>query len=87
MDNATLEDTHSVLSISFQGSSTSILGYLLIVGVSPLPFLILHYLCSDNLLTPWDHRIGAVFSEQFEHLQVGILLVQVKSELAILARI
>ena len=85
MDNATLEDMHSVLSISFQGSSTSNLGYLLVVGVSPLPFLILHYLCSDNLLMPWDRRIGTVFSEQFEHL--GILPVQVKSELAILARI
>ena len=85
-DNATLEDTHSGLLISFQASPTPILGYLLVAGVSPLPFLILlHYLYSDNLLTPWDRRIGSVFSEQFEHL--GIFPVQVKSELTILARV
>jgi len=86
--NSTLEDTHSGLTISFQASPTSspFLGYLLVAGVSPLSFLILlHYLYSDDILTPWDRRIGAVFSEQFEGL--GISPAQVKVELTALAGI
>lgn len=86
--NSTLEDTQSGLAISFQKSPTSspFLGYLLVTGISPLALLILlHYLYSDDLLTPWDRRIGAVFSEQFEGL--GISPAQVKAELTALAGI
>ncbi|KAL4061807.1 hypothetical protein J3A83DRAFT_4180677 [Scleroderma citrinum] len=87
-NNSILEDTHSGLTISFRASTPSspFLGSLLVAGVNPLSLLVLlHYLYSDDLLAPWDHRIGTVFADQFNDL--GISSAQVKAEVTALAGI